>query len=309
MVIGNIYRTGTPHPLHPPTVQYEIFVDSFANLLHALTNRNQQFYLFGDMNLDLLRIKTTPRIAEYVNLLFSFGLLQILTKPTRCTPSSASLIDHIITNVKSQTFSNVILTSQISDHFPIVHFIHVSKAADSSKGFVARDFSATNLAKFKQTLNQISWNFLKNENDTQTAYNIFSDTFNNLYELNFPKKTIKFNRNIHQIEPFMTSGLLISPATKLKLGSTKSRFPTPTNILHFKTYRNVYNSTIRLAKKLYYERLLSKNFKNLRKTWEILRSVMKTGGRSKQNINELLYNGVILNDPAVIACKLNEFFY
>lgn len=132
--------------------------------------------------------------------------------------------------------------------------------------------------------------------------------FNNLYELNFPKKTIKFNRNIHQIEPFMTSGLLISRATKLKLGSTKSRFPTPTNILHFKTYRNVYNSTIRLAKKLYYERLLSKNFKNLRKTWEILRSVMKTGGRSKQNINELLYNGVILNDPAVIACKLNEFF-
>ncbi len=76
--------------------------------------------MFSDFNLDALHYNTNNNVTDYINLLFSYGLLQIITKPTRVTLNSATLIDHLITNSNSNSFETVILTSKLSDHFPIV---------------------------------------------------------------------------------------------------------------------------------------------------------------------------------------------
>ena len=89
--------------------------------------------------------------------------------------------------------------------------------------------------------------------------NSFSDTFQNLYNLHFPLKTTKFNKNLHCIEPWMSAGLLISRSNKLNLASISARNPSVQNIQKFKNFRNVYNATIGAAKKLYYEKTLQKN--------------------------------------------------
>lgn len=106
---------------------------------------------------------------------------------------------------------------------------------------------------------------ISEELDTQTAYNSFSDVFESLYNLHFPKRTIKFNRNHHNLEPWLTSGLLISRSRKIKLSSIFSKNPTNSNSILYKTYRGVYNLTVRAAKKLYYQTQLQKNYKNLKK--------------------------------------------
>jgi hypothetical protein len=87
------------------------------------------------------------------------------------------------------------------------------------KTFQARDFSADNEIKFRESLNSISWNVVKDAEDAQMAFNIFSDIFNNLFELHFPFRTIKFNKNIHKKDPWMSRGLLISRLQKLKLSA------------------------------------------------------------------------------------------
>jgi len=308
ITVGNIYRPGTQHPTYSFTNQLDIFSESLGNILAPLTASNSTFYLVGDINLDLLKINENSRISDYVDLLFSFGLIQIVTKPTRCTHNSATIIDHVITNSSSSTFETPILVTKISDHFPLIHFVRINKPQPPPKFISKRDFSQANLDKFNNVLSTINWNFLSEENDAQSAYNSFSALFNNLYELYFPVKKIKFNRNLHSLEPWMSTGLLISRTQKFKLASSASRDPTDAATTLFKNYRNLYNTLIKAAKKLYYEKQLQKNYNNLRKTWELLRSAINSGGPKRDPITELFVDGISCTDSLSIANKLNQFF-
>jgi hypothetical protein len=144
--------------------------------------------------------------------------------------------------------------------------------------------------------------------DPQTAYNHFSDTFTNFYSPYFPIKTIKFNRNIHKLEPWISKGLLISRCNKLKLSNLAAKKPTPSNIDTFKTYRNIYNKLIRTAKKFYCEKELEKNKKNLKRTWDIICNALNKTNAKNSPFSELVVGGISYMDPLTIANKLNKFF-
>ncbi len=71
-----------------------------------------------------------------------------------------------------------------------------------------------------------------------------------LYELFFPKKKVRFNRNIHKASPFMTAGLLISRKTKNDLFKLQLSNPDLVNVTKYRTYKQNYFKIIRAAKKL-----------------------------------------------------------
>ena len=60
---------------------------------------------------------------EFADLMYSHSLFPCITKPTRVTAKSASLIDNIFCNndVNNDDVFNGILYTDISDHFPILH--------------------------------------------------------------------------------------------------------------------------------------------------------------------------------------------
>ena len=121
-------------------------------------------------------------------------MLQIVSKPTRCTNSSATLIDHVITNSVSDLYDTIILISQLSDHFPVLHFLSCSRQRSSPKLIASRDFSDANLSKFKTSLSAMGWNDVTSLSDPQLAFNNFSENFTTLYDLHFPltsKNSIK----------------------------------------------------------------------------------------------------------------------
>ena len=122
IIVGSLYRPNTNHPTLTTGEQFKNFLDLFTNLLNEFSESNTQVIMFGDFNLDAIKYNIINQVTEYIDLLFSYGFIQLIMKPTRCTPSSASLIDHIVTNLKSDSYESVILTSKISDHFPIIHF-------------------------------------------------------------------------------------------------------------------------------------------------------------------------------------------
>ena len=83
-----------------------------TNLLSSFSELNQQIFLFCDFNLDALKYNIIGNVTEYIDMLFSYGFLQIVMKPTCCTQHSAWLIDHILTNSKSNIFQTAILTTK-----------------------------------------------------------------------------------------------------------------------------------------------------------------------------------------------------
>ncbi len=46
------------------------------------------------------------------------------------------------------------------------------------------------------------WNNVLNTDDVNNAYDVFWSTYNELFQLNFPVKKMRFNKNIHCHKPF-----------------------------------------------------------------------------------------------------------
>jgi hypothetical protein len=177
IIIGSVYRPGTKHPGLSSNEQFSQFTDLLSNLCNELSSVKHSIYIAGDINLDVLRYNSNPNVTEYVDLLFSYGFLQTITRPTRISQNSATVIDHIISNVTSSCHETVIITSRISDHFPIFYLNKVAKPKASAEYFETRDFSQAKLDYFKLNLTNVNWNSVCTEQDTQSAFNTFSSLF------------------------------------------------------------------------------------------------------------------------------------
>jgi hypothetical protein len=105
----------------------------------------------------------------------------------------------------------------------------------------------------------------------------------------------------------MTTRLLVSRLKKLELAKKFSIDPSLVNSALYKNYQNMYNRLIRVARKLYFERELSSNTSNLRKTWQLLYDTLNVS-KSKQDILSLVVNNNTINDPSEIAEKFKIFF-
>ena len=101
--IISAYRPGTAHPTLNQAEQINQFLELLSNQFDSIDDCPT--YLFSDLNLDLIKINNCPYVNNYIDLLFSHGFIQTITLPTRCTNSSATLIDHCITNVLSSKFT------------------------------------------------------------------------------------------------------------------------------------------------------------------------------------------------------------
>jgi hypothetical protein len=94
------------------------------------------------------------------------------------------------------------------------------------------------------------------------AYDIFWNSYKELFDVIVPKKQVRFNRNIHKVSPFMTAGLLVSRSTKNQLFKAKLSDNSPGAIQKYKDFKTVYSKTLRAAKKLYFQQKLEANVKN-----------------------------------------------
>ena len=69
----------------------------------------------GDFNLDLLKFNIHSPTEEYIDAMFSSGLIPKITKPTRTQSNAATLIDNLFTLSLSIGLSGILL-NDIFDH-------------------------------------------------------------------------------------------------------------------------------------------------------------------------------------------------
>jgi len=307
-IVGSIYRPNSVHPNLTSNEQMNQFMELFSNQVDHFSSLNSTVYILGDFNIDLLKYHESDFVQNYADMFFSSGFLQLIMKPTRCTSNTASLIDHIITNCKNKKLVSGILTLKISDHFPIFFSSAKPKPITPPKYITVRDFSVKNINSFKNDLSALRWNDVYTCENVHECFESFSTTFNTIYNLRFPSRQIKFNKNVHRIEKWMTQGLLISRLNKIKLSKIAIKYPTAVNIQNFKVFRNIYNSVLRACKKAFFETQLFKYQSNMKKTWELINLATKKCKKNKDEISCINIDGNTVTDSAAIADKFNTFF-
>ncbi len=179
---------------------------------------------------------------------------------------SKTLIDHILTSCKDSRIHCGTIISDISDHFFTFVRPVRSTPKTSEKTTSVRSFNLVNLTNFNNALSGTDWSPVTNSNDVDEAYEIFWSSYIPLYELFFPKKRVRFNRNVHKATPFMTAGLLTSRRTKNALFKLQLTQNTPENVINIKGSSNCISKSSELQK--------SFTFKgNFKTTWEIQKNV------------------------------------
>jgi len=89
--------------------------------------------------------------------------------------------------------------------------------------------------RFKVLLSGTCWQNVRESVNVDVAFASFWTEFSQLYEICFPLTTTKLNHNIHRLNGYMTTGLLISRTTKNNLHKLSLIDPSPVNVAKFKT--------------------------------------------------------------------------
>lgn len=96
-------------------------IEDFHNWLEKTYSQtsNKRVFICGDINIDLLNPHQHKVTEEFINTMYSLNLYPKITKPSRITAHSATLIDNIFTNDIDTNTSSGLLIHDISDYLPI----------------------------------------------------------------------------------------------------------------------------------------------------------------------------------------------
>ena len=156
----------------------------------------------GDYNINLLNVDSHSLTADFNDTMHSSGLVPLITRPTRVTENSATLIDNIFTNKVVSYDESVygILVTDISDHYPIFCVDKILKHKTIDLIFVRRDYSEKNKSSFLNDLALMNWQDVYSTANTQCAFSLFHKKMIDLHDKYFPEKS--FTKRYHTRKPY-----------------------------------------------------------------------------------------------------------
>jgi hypothetical protein len=299
IIIAGIYRA--------PGSDIASFNEYLNCTLETIKRENKITYYLGDFNIDLLKHSNHLPTSEFIILNFSHSFTPLINKPTRVTPNSATIIDNIFTN-DQQYEKNVtcILPSDLSDHFPILHFSYKPKPCFIPTPKMKRDYSQKNIDKFNRLFADIDWDNVYSENDAQNAYTSMHTKIEKIAKESFPVKIV---RSVYKNRlPWLTPSMKNSITKKRKLYAHYLRHPTEINNLNYKKYRNSLKTVLRFSERQHYHTILRENQNNMRKTWQTIKDIIHTKKSNNQKSTAFKINGNLTEDANAIASHFNSFF-
>jgi hypothetical protein len=203
-IIGEIYRI--------PNTNEQLSLDRFESILNKLDQCNKDIIIGTDQNFDYLKINTHSNTADLLNHFFSRGLVPCITKPTRITHTSATLIDNFYVNPQRETkLHSGIIFYELADHLPI--FLCSGKAPKRKNRdpliFKHRQVNANVLHNITNVLSETDWTHLLDVNVNQAFLN-FSDKLSDTMNYFAPEKIIKIPYKFVIRDPWVTKGIMKS---------------------------------------------------------------------------------------------------
>ena len=187
-------------------------------------------YIMGDMSIDLLKY-SHQQTERYLDMIYSLDLLPVMTKPTRITSHTATLIDHIYTNTVNR-MTSAIGTVDISDHLPVFCMVDTPFKKQNRQNMYFRDYSKLTTESCLHDIHTIDWNAINEQcNDLHEVTACTVDAIELLLKTCTRKKTVRSTRGI-------------AKSIKSKRTMYKPIFLSndTTKIIEFKKYSNKLNS-------------------------------------------------------------------
>ena len=212
IILGSLY--------HLPNTGIEQFSDHLIDIINRAKRPNggtcSELVLGMDHNIDLLRGKQHAQTHKFIEDLSQLDILPTITRPSRITSHSSTLIDNIyVSEQLHRSFESAILMSDISDHLPILAMLKQTKLLNKDPlSFKSRCLNETKLKVVNHHLMEKDWISLLTGTTSSIKFDQFSNTENAVLDDIAPEKMVKISAKHHYVELWMTKGLEEASKTK-----------------------------------------------------------------------------------------------
>ena len=218
------------------------------------------------------------------------------------------MIIYIFTNnVEHSHLRSGLLVTDISDHFPIFCISSDNTRIQNSEEVIfVHDKSQRNILSFLEKFKQIDWHRLDGYNDPNTCYSSFLKKYIHVFESCCPLR--KVNRKHRRNKPWISKGLFKSIHKKNRLYKQYLSDPSSINEAKYKKFKNKLNHSLRIAKRLYYDRTFIESKSNMRATWRLLDEVVTRKKLRTRPNSVFRIDDQEISDPSEIANRFCHYF-
>ena len=189
----------------PPNSDIFLFLEEYKIIVNKLKEeKHGNIIIYLDHNLDFLKENKHAHTRKFIESNLDFNLFPVITRPTRVTYNSATLIDNIMISEKLQiNYKSGIMINDTSDHLPCYltlpdetdhefnrfNYKQVQKFSTKCKSAILRD------------LNEILWAQTLESLSTNESFDLFYKQLLMTIDRHAPLKTIK-TKNEHLSLPW-----------------------------------------------------------------------------------------------------------
>ena len=290
----------------PNNSNYDDFQNQLLTKLTKASKTTADVILCGDLNIDLLKIESDASISNFYDSLSSHSLLPMISKPTRITDDTFSLIDNIFVTNPSQIHSGI-LNFDITDHFPIfiTYKDFLNNISPQPEIIEYRIINEYTLQLFYDNLSKTSFDEITTLSDCNEAINKLDRLIMTEYDNACPKRKKKVNY-LDKSKPWISKEILEQIKKRQHYYNLlKQNWMTTYS---YNRFRNSVTSEIRNAKKTYYDKLFLKVRNDVKKTWNIINKIIRPDYNKTNFIDSIIFNNEQLKDHSSIANAFNNYF-
>ena len=280
----------------PPCTNSE-WIDLFEEELSIAQTTDLEIILMGDFNFDFgINLN-----KKWHNLIELFDLTQFVSKPTRVTESSSTIIDHIYSTNPENIIESFVPSLSISDHFPICFTRKINNKIRKTEHITTRyrSFKNFNEDSFRADLASDLNNFTVDQPDINKDISVWYNIIQKHLDQHAPYKTSRVKTK--KLPEWYNQEIALA---RRKRDNFKQRKLWA----DYKVFRNKTKDLIRKAKRNHFSDTVTKS-KDTKTIWQHFRKVNNKNISSNSGLpEEIIFDNKRYTKSEDIAAKLNQYF-
>ena len=214
----------------------------FRELLIKVNNLSYEAILMGDLNADYMKSSNNKDLKQ---IIAAQGFDQLITKATRVTKDTSTLIDVILTNRRENISTSNVFPLGISDHDLIGCVRKVNHRKFTPRTITCQNFTNYDHIKMNQELSEIDFTKIYESNNVNHCWNVFKNEIMKVFNKHAPiiSKTVKV-----RFCPWLTVELKAKMNEKHRLLCKARRTKSDEDWANFKRARNYLNNSLNYTK-------------------------------------------------------------
>ena len=293
----------------PPNTSPKMFLTEYKRLLDKLKKQKDHEIILGlDHNLDLLKSHLNQPTSEFIELNLDKELIPSITKPTRMTTKSASLIDNImISRSLQRNYDSFVIIEDISDHFACLLVLKgQNKSTKGPKYIKTRNLDDKKVTDIVTSILQKDWKEILNPLDVNEGFNMFHSFLVTTIDKIAPEKETRLNKGITPRDPWISKEILHNIQKQKKLYA--EQLNDTTKLTQYRVHRNKTKRDIRVAKINYFREKCREYKQDSRKLWKLIHTILNKSTNKGDSITAIKKEGIPRYDPSTITEELCKHF-